>query len=1143
MAQANTWDNTIPIPPSCDQLSDVLISSLSNTTKTNQLCKLFGINCLAVSSTLLFDPFLLSYNDLAEIESLYMSKKITSECFNRWFGFSVPFLNSPNINGTVKEAMFEFSKITVEIKKTISQELRPKLPHEIATLIRLLRVNSKWPDSRRFWERITNIYDLPNGDRTSLSIDLTTVLITIGQFNEPRHQVLKKRVKILLQQSFPGMRSTILIGYIITLWINTQRDDIWEIMQHFRCHTLPVDLYRKYSKKIDTVIKAMAVNHLGKRLHISELVGQINLGYFGGRVDQKSDVLNEIESRNVYPDSIKLLQGYNRRDDSWSCYQYIKSFSQQWKEICTEAAQYVTRTKVETVHEYMIRGQQSLSSGHAAGFTKEVELQGRQNITMRLNKRQAAESHNLEEMLVNSPSWLKHETSRLVEKFETGKARALYPSKMINVLAVDYTLGDFERALMRLPDYRGALAGASRFGKIHYIMRLMISHVANCLDYTDYNAQHLICTMSQVYRQMGQTYLSILQDPDNISYNRLMDLSIHLAHDLTVSYPNFDPAVFKTVQGLYSGLRHTGLTNTSQNMTDARVSSQAISDMFGTPLEMPEMRECQGDDVYRFNKSFLVAAANILYLIATGRELNRYKQLVTIGTTSFLSQMITSSGVYSQINGAISALIISPLESSQAIDPIARFASYQEQLSLLERRGASTKEMSEMRDMYRKNWFNWRVKVPNHSKDLQLLDDAIKNMKNPERVLIKPNHQSQTTTYILKLPNSLQNLPRQCNGPFQISPSSRTVYWTPTIQNHPNAKSVMLQLAPQFGRHLSSTWASSVANHIVPPDQVATVYNILATEAHSSNISAGIPPQLNAYCRNQHAVTLIQWIDSLPTEEEMKAYEIPLSPYPERRTIGSFQEQVPRPAINIYLGQVEDIPPQYNHILTTWSEVRLNARQWASADNKFLVYLIPTGKLVNLPEEVAPYVRVCLDSPRVGAHPHAHRTVLRERLKLSVKSHDVTYPTYNRIDKMCRNFRTYWIPPTSEHEWRVIQKISNTVMETLRLHTMTEFPQGTFDTDLHVALVIAGNASILGGVQFVQAFARAMGYTYIDALLHALSKTDDGDRFSEIICCAKRVMDNNLLEAILKGKLNYDRPVTLAIYTNSFCRLCLYLYI
>ena len=97
MAQANTWDNTIPIPPSCDQLSDVLISSLSNTTKTNQLCKLFGINCLAVSSTLLFDPFLLSYNDLAEIESLYMSKKITSECFNRWFGFSIPFLNSPNI--------------------------------------------------------------------------------------------------------------------------------------------------------------------------------------------------------------------------------------------------------------------------------------------------------------------------------------------------------------------------------------------------------------------------------------------------------------------------------------------------------------------------------------------------------------------------------------------------------------------------------------------------------------------------------------------------------------------------------------------------------------------------------------------------------------------------------------------------------------------------------------------------------------------------------------------------------------------------------------------------------------------------------------------------------------------------------------
>ena len=663
----------------------------------------------------------------------------------------------------------------------------------------------KWPRSRTVWERITSIYDLPPGDRTSLSIDLTTVLITIGQMNGPEHQILKKRVKIILQQSFPGMRATILIGYIIVLWINEQRDDIWEIMQTFKCHTLPVDQYRKFSKKIDTVIKAMAVNHLGKELHISELTGQINLGYFGGRVDQKSDVYNEIESRNVYPHSIKLLKGYNIQEDSWSCYQYIKSFSSKWKEICDEAACFIKSDRLETIHEYIIRSQQSLSSGHAAGFSKEVEVPGRHNITMCLNKRQAAESHDLEEMLSNAPAWLKHETSRLVEKFETGKARALYPSKMINVLAVDYTLGEFERALMTLPDYRGSLSGASRFGKIHSLMKHMTTHVANCLDYTDYNSQLLVCTMSQVYRQMGKTFLSVLQEPDNEAFNLLMDLSIHLAHDLTVTYPDMDPAVFKTVQGLYSGLRHTGLTNTSQNMTDARISSEAISVMFDVPLEMPEQRECQGDDVYRFNTSFLIAAANILYLIATGRELNRYKQLVTIGTTSFLSQMITSSGIYSQINGAISALIISPLESSQAIDPIARFAAYQEQLSLLSRRGTSTKSMTELRAMYRKNWFNWRVKVPMGTDDQRLIQNAVNHMQHKERVLVKPNHHSGTITYVLQLPNSLQYIPRQCNGPFQIDPSSRAVFWTPTIANHPNAKSIMLQLAPQFGRHLSST--------------------------------------------------------------------------------------------------------------------------------------------------------------------------------------------------------------------------------------------------------------------------------------------------------------------------------------------------
>ena len=68
--QARKWDETIPLSPVCNQLSNVLISSISSLPITVQLCELFGIKSLAVSVSLLSDPFLLSYDDLKEIDRI-----------------------------------------------------------------------------------------------------------------------------------------------------------------------------------------------------------------------------------------------------------------------------------------------------------------------------------------------------------------------------------------------------------------------------------------------------------------------------------------------------------------------------------------------------------------------------------------------------------------------------------------------------------------------------------------------------------------------------------------------------------------------------------------------------------------------------------------------------------------------------------------------------------------------------------------------------------------------------------------------------------------------------------------------------------------------------------------------------------------
>ena len=102
---------------------------------------------------------------------------------------------------------------------------------------------------------------------------------------------------------------------------------------------------------------------------------------------------------------------------------------------------------------------------------------------------------------------------------------------------------------------------------------------------------------------------------------------------MTVTYPETDPLRWKVFLGLFSGLRFTGMTNTSQNMTDARITSEMMTQLFGFPSEDPNKRECMGDDIYKQTHSFLCAAASVLYLIASGRKLNKFKQLIMKGIT------------------------------------------------------------------------------------------------------------------------------------------------------------------------------------------------------------------------------------------------------------------------------------------------------------------------------------------------------------------------------------------------------------------------------------------------------------------------------------------------------------------------------
>jgi hypothetical protein len=157
-------------------------------------------------------------------------------------------------------------------------------------------------------------------------MEIPTFLAHIGQLTSPDGRVLKERVRQLLLEMPQGSRATTFLGLSYVLWVNENRDLIWEIITTFKIHQLPPPEYGKQAKAVDSIIKAMNIAPNGAHLTVDVMTGIINLGTFGGRIDQQSDTMTEIRSRNVFPNSILPLESLDLETGEWSCCAYLRNF-------------------------------------------------------------------------------------------------------------------------------------------------------------------------------------------------------------------------------------------------------------------------------------------------------------------------------------------------------------------------------------------------------------------------------------------------------------------------------------------------------------------------------------------------------------------------------------------------------------------------------------------------------------------------------------------------------------------------------------------------------------------------------------------------------------------------------------------------
>ncbi len=185
---------------------------------------------------------------------------------------------------------------------------------------------------------------------------------------------------------------------------------------------------------------------------------------------------------------------------------------------------------------------------------------------------------------------------------------------------------------------------------------------------------------------------------------------------------------------------------------------------------------------------------------------------------------------------------------------------------------------------------------------------------------------------------------------------------------------------------------------------------------------------------------------------------------------------------------------------------------------------LPGGNLPVLSRKIGQYLRVCLPDPKVTDPPSVHESVLQLRMTLADAYGTTTYPTYNKLAIALRRHHVCWIPPVDHHEWVTVLDIAAYVMNELNRFIRNELPAEAETDSFYGHLKKAANASVLGGVNYVRAYARATERTYTDALLHALGRTEGCEDHVGTVETAKIRLHPDLVEAFLTDYLRYDRP-------------------
>lgn len=292
-------------------------------------------------------------------------------------------------------------------------------------------------------------------------------------------------------------------------------------------------------------------------------------------------------------------------------------------------------------------------------------------------------------------------------KFENGKARAIYGTGVVDYTVYSFVLSNLESRMDRVEWVEEGESGFEVMQSMQKRLQAVQTAGVRCSmgDYKDFNLQHSMASQAAIYEVLldiitaanctSESYIravawcadaaknQVVYVPNKNMFDRSYTV-LKVSSDWKVVAPSAEKAA-AVVQGMFSGYRGTGFTNTVLNLAYVNAASRYVHDRYKQNA-IGVLRAHKGDDIWITNENIIWAALLYNTMSEQGLEFQPAKQLFG-EKGEYLRVRYSPEGTRGYLCRAISSWAVSPLQGTATVDFVSRCEEAQRSAATLYRRG------------------------------------------------------------------------------------------------------------------------------------------------------------------------------------------------------------------------------------------------------------------------------------------------------------------------------------------------------------------------------------------------------------------------------------------------------------------------